>query len=62
MKPFHICDDILGHPNGVIPTSFLLPNLVSNHLAIGFLLDHIGGAMALVPPVGLGVDERTLDC
>ena len=62
MRPLHIGDDILGHPNGVIPTPFLLPNLVSNHLAIGFLLDHIGGAMALVPPVGLGVDERTLDC
>ena len=27
-----------------------------------FFLDHIGGAIALVPPVGLGVDERTLDC
>ena len=35
---------------------------MSNHLAIGFLLDHVGGAIALVPPVGLGVDERTLDC
>ena len=41
---------------------WLLPNLVSNHLAIGFLLDHIGGAIAFVPPVGIGVDERTLDC
>ena len=28
----------------------------------GFLFDHIGGAIAFVPPVGLGVDERTLDC
>ena len=55
-------DDVLGHPNGVVPTPFLLPNLVSNHLAIGFLLDHIGGSIAFVPPVGLGVDERTLDC
>ena len=54
-------DDILGHPNRVIPTPFLLPNLVSNHLTIGFLLDHIGGAIAFVPPVGLGVDERTLN-
>ena len=62
MRSFHIGDDILGHPNEVIPTPFLLPNLVSNHLAIGFLLDHIRGAIALVPPVGLGVDERTLDC
>ena len=61
MSPLHIGDDILGHPNGVIPTPFLLPNLVSNHLAIGFLLDHIGGAFALVLPVGFGVDERTLD-
>ena len=57
-----IGDDILGHPNGVIPTPFLLPNLVSNHLDICFLLDHIVGAMTLVPLVGLGVDERTLDC
>ena len=62
MRPLHISDDIIWHPNGVIPTPFLLPNLVSNHLAICFLLDHIGGAIALVPPVGLGVDERTLDC
>ena len=62
MRPLHNGDDILGHPNGVIPTPFLLSNLVSNHLAIGFLLDHIGGATAFVPPVGLGVDERTLDC
>ena len=61
MRPLHIGDDVLGHPNGVIPTPFLLPNLVSNHLAIGFLLDHIGGAIAFVSPVGLGVDERTFD-
>ena len=62
MRPFHIDDDILGHPNGAVPTPFLLPNLVSNHLAIGFLLDHIGGAIGFVSPVGLGIDERTLDC
>ena len=61
MRPLHIGDDILGHPNGVVPTFFLLPNLVSNHLAIGFF-EHIGGAIAFVPPVGMGVDERTLDC
>ena len=48
--------------NGVIPTPFLLPNLVSNHFAIVLLLDHIGSAFALVLPVGLGVDARTLDC
>jgi hypothetical protein len=35
---------------------------VSNHLAIGFLLDHIGSAITFVPSVGLGVDERSLDC
>ena len=62
MRPLHIDDDILWHPNGAVPTSFLLPNLVSNHLAICFLLDHIGGAIAFVPPIGLGVDKRTLDC
>ena len=62
MRPLQIGDDIFGHPNGMIPTPFLLPNLVSNHLAIGFLLDHIGGPIAFVPTVGLGVDERTLDC
>ena len=62
MRPLYIGDDILRHPNGVIPTLFLLPNLVSNHLTIGFLFDHIEGAIALVPPVGLGVDERTFDC
>ena len=62
MRPLHIGDNILRHPNGVIPTSFLLPNLVSNYLAIGLLLDYIAGAIAFVSPVGLGVDERTLDC
>ena len=62
MRPLHIGDDVLGHPNGVVPTTFLLPNLVSNHLAIGLLFYHIGGAIASVLPVGLGVDERTLDC
>ena len=62
MRPLHIGDDILGPPNAVIPTPFLLPNLVSNHLAICLLFDHIGGAMALVPLVGFGVDERILDC
>ena len=61
MRPLHIGDDILGHPNGVISILFMLPNLVSNHLDIGLLLDHIGGATAFVPPVGLGLDERTLD-
>ena len=35
---------------------------VTDHLAIGLLLDHIGGAIAFVPPVGLGIDERTFDC
>ena len=62
MRPLHVGDDVLGHPNGAVPTPFLLPNLVSNHLAICFLLDHIGGAIDLVPPVGLDVDERTFDC
>ena len=55
-------DDVLGHPNGVIPTPFLLSNLASIHLSIGLLFDHIGGAITFVPPVELGVDERTLDC
>ena len=62
MKPLHIGDDILGHPNGVIPTPFFLSNIVSNHLAIGFLFYHKGGAIAFVLLVGLGVDKRTLDC
>ena len=62
MRPLHVGDEVLGHPNGVVLTPFLLPNLVSNHLAIGLLFYHIGGAIVFVPPVGLGVDERTLDC
>ena len=62
MRPLQVGDEVLGHPNGVVLTPFLLPNLVSNHLAIGLLFYHIGGAIVFVPPVGLGVDERTLDC
>ena len=61
MRPLHVDDDFLGHPNGVVPSPILLPNFVSNHFAIVLLLDHIGSAFALVLPVGLGVDERTLD-
>jgi len=61
-EALHIGDDILGHPNGVIRTPFRLPNLVSNNLAICILFDYIGSAIAFVPLVGLGVDERTLDC
>ena len=55
-------DEVFGHPNRVVPTPFLLPNLVSNYLAIGLLFYHIRGAITFVPLVGLGVDERTLDC
>ena len=62
MRPLQVGDDVLGHPNGVVPIPSLLPNLVSNHLAIDLLFDHIGGAIAFVPSVGFGVDERTLDC
>ena len=62
LRSLDIGDDFFGHPNRVIPTPFLLPNLVSNHFVICFLFYHIRGDMALVPPVGLGVDERTLDC
>ena len=62
MRPLHIGDDFLGHPNGAVPTTFLLPNLVRNHLAIALLLDHIGGVFDFVLAVGLGIDERTLDC
>ena len=62
MRPFHVGDDFLGHPNETVTTPFILPNLVTNHLVIALFLDHIGGAFALVPSVGLGVDERTLDC
>ena len=35
-------------------------DLISNE-TLGLLLDHIGGAIAFVPLVRLGVDERTLD-
>ena len=61
MRPLQLGDDVLGHPNGVVSTPFILPNLMSNHLVIGLLFDHIEGAIAIVPPVGHGVDERTLD-
>ena len=62
MRLLHIGDDFLGHPNGAVPIPFLLPNLVSNHLAIGLDFYYIGGAITFVPPVGLGVEEITLDC
>ena len=62
MRPLHIVDDFLGLSNGAVPIPFLLPNFMSNHLAIGLLFYHIECAIAFVHPVGLGIDERTLDC
>ena len=62
MRPLHVGDDFLGHPNGAVLTPLILPNLMSKHLAIGLFFVHIGGAIAFVPLVRLGVDERTLDC
>ena len=53
LRPLHVGDDFLRHPNRVVPTLILLPNLVRNHFAIVLLLDHIGGAFALVRPVGM---------
>jgi hypothetical protein len=61
LRSLHVGDDFLGHPNGAIQPPIFLPNLVGNHLAIALLLDDIGGALAIISPVGLGVDERTLD-
>jgi hypothetical protein len=61
LRPLHVGDDFLEYPNGAVPTPIFLPNLAGNHLAISLLLDDIGGALSLVSPVGLGVDERTLD-
>jgi hypothetical protein len=61
LRPLHVGDDFFGHSNGVVPTPIFLPNLVGNHLAIALILDDIGGALSLVSPVGLDVDERTLD-
>jgi hypothetical protein len=63
LRPLHVGDDFLGHPNGLVPTPLLLhlPNLVSNHLAICLLLDDVGVAICLVLAVGLGVDDGALD-
>jgi hypothetical protein len=63
LRPFHVGDDFLGHPNGLVPTPLLLhlPNFVCNHLAISLLLDDIGVALGSFLAVGLGVDEGALD-
>jgi hypothetical protein len=59
LRPLHVDDDFLGHPNGLVPTPLLLhlPNLVRNHLSISLLLDDVGVALGPVLAVGLGVDE-----
>ena len=61
LRPLHVDDDFLGHPNGLVPTLLLLhlSNLVCNHLAISLLLDDIGVALDLVLAIGLGVDESS---
>jgi hypothetical protein len=63
LRPLHVDDDFLRHPNGLVPTSLLLhlPNLVCNHLVISLLLDDVGITLGLVFAVGLGVDEEALD-
>ena len=63
LRPLHVGDDFLGHPNGLVPTMrrLHLPNLACDHLAICLLLDDIGVALDLVLAVGLGVDEGALD-
>jgi hypothetical protein len=62
LRPFHLGDDFLCHPNGLVPTPLLLhlPNLVCNHLAICLLLDDVGVALGLVLAVRLGADEGVL--
>ena len=57
----HVGDDFLGHSNGSVPTPFSSPNFACNNLAIGLLLDDVGGSLHLVLAVGLGVEERVLD-
>ena len=54
-------NDFLRHPNGSVPTLFLVPNLAGNYLAICLLLDHVGGALDLILAIDLGVDEGALD-
>jgi hypothetical protein len=40
LRPLHVDDDFLGHPNGLVPTPLHLhlPSLVCNHLAISLLV------------------------
>jgi hypothetical protein len=62
LKPLHVEEDFLGHPNGLAstPLPLHLPNLMCNHLSISLLLDDVGIALGLVLAVGLGVDEGAL--
>ena len=57
----HVGDDFLGHSNGSVPTPFSSPNFACNNLAIGLLLDDVGGSLHLVLAVELGVEERVID-
>src|SRR6266540_4149509 len=56
----HIDDDILGHPNRLVPILVLHTNLVGNHLSIMILLEKIRccfidllGVSASFPPCSL---------
>ena len=40
LRPLHIGDDFLGHPNGAVPTPILFLNLVSNHFVIVLFLSY----------------------
>jgi hypothetical protein len=59
LRPLHVDDDFLGHPNGLVPTPLPLhlPNIVCNHIAISLLLDDVSVALGLILGVGFGVDE-----
>ena len=52
----HIVNDILGHPNGPVPSIVSPPYGMSHHLAFLLLLKNVMVALLLVLVGGLGVD------
>src|SRR5438105_3306168 len=56
----HIDDDILGHPNRLVPMLVLHTNLVGNHLPIMILFEKI--RCCFIDLLGVSVGDASLPC
>src|SRR6266540_7069926 len=57
----HVDDDILGHPNRLVPMLVSHTNLVGNHISIMAFLEYIGCCLLpLIDLLGVSVGDASL--